>query len=290
VQPNAQDTGDYSQSYRKDFILMQNGQLTIRSQAGSNLASEGANDLASGLQMHHDSSSTPFFVQATVVGPFATGGWVAGAMWGKDMDNFARTAVHVAVDGSLTVSFDGEFGGASGLVWSDPFPSAPPAGTTSLELMVLGDPLTGQLRGAYSANGGALVMTGAYPQGGSSPAIIFDEMSRAGLFARSTNGGQQWVQFSHFVAGYGDPSVGDLMPSSQSPNMQTNFVKCSGSQCSAPPTTTSGSTTTSGPTTTMGSTTDGNNGGGGGSQSGDASSMMVGGAAMFAAVCVGFAL
>ncbi|MEM8873710.1 MAG: Ig-like domain-containing protein [Planctomycetota bacterium] len=155
------------------------------------------NTLANGLQTQFDASAGTFQISTTIRGPL---GYInvaneqAGILFGPSQDNYLKLVVGV-VNGNEVIQFLDEQDTGSGIFHQNGL-SGLTVGidtatiTTSLELILTGDPAAGQFTAAYRIDGGALqTVPGSVTFTGAQRDSFFRDEARAGLLVIHKNNG-----------------------------------------------------------------------------------------------------
>lgn len=215
TQPNKNDTSPGSDSYKKEFLetsIATPGTLALTTAGTTN--GGATNGLVNGLRLDFDGSGGEYTIAGRLVGPLTNlGAGQGGVMFGSDQDNFVKVdAINKGTGNTPSIEFFAERGGntstanSNGTISTVAIPNG--GNVASLDLYLIADKATGEVRAAYRADDGALAaMPGKVTLTSAQMGRFFAEGAKAGIIAHhgtSTNTPVQ-ITFDRFAVTRGAP-------------------------------------------------------------------------------------
>lgn len=205
VQSNGVDRSNVQDSYRPGLIERNSaaGTLTLTTTSGTNAGL--TNSLVNGLTAAFDGRATRFSVRALLNAPgsiLIANGQQAGVLLGSDRDNGVRLIAGIfTAGGPFSVRFQRESNAGTTTISTTAIPTT---GLQKLELILFGDPSTGEVTGGYrttSAGGTSAVVAlpGTAVWTGTGYHTIFDRRSYGGIMASHGTAASTQVDFDRFA-------------------------------------------------------------------------------------------
>jgi len=215
TQPNENDTTAGSDSYDPSLLDVDTtaGTLAVTTTIGSNANND--NTLHNGLRLGFDASLGEFVASVRLQGPLTdltSGSRQGGVMFGPNQENYVKM---VAINKGGTPSFEfwHEQNGVGATIGTTPaIPS--PNTLDTLDLFLLANPASGEIRAAYRSIGsagdsGLVVLPTALTITGQNKGRFFEKQANAGIITMHKGSASPIVvTFDRFAVEAGDPTAG----------------------------------------------------------------------------------